>query len=419
MRHYIALSVAISLFLVPWLAVNYPDKADLIVAEIRSIGSQLAAVVLHNPRTVAQLQEKYNSQNKSSQQNKIKVVIVPGHEPNFGGTEYGDIKERDLVVGIADNLARFLQESGKYEVVVTRSQAAWNPVFDAYFKNSEKAIVEWQKDYKAESVQQISMGLPLPPPKVYHNNAPPGVANRLYGITKWSNENAVDVAIHIHLNDYPGHGQRVAGKYSGFSIYTPEEQYFNSKSTRAVSESIFKRLQRYNPVSDLPGESDGIVPERELIAIGANNTADAASLLIEYGYIYEPQFVNPDARDLALKDLAYQTYLGLEDFFNPNGLKNLAITYDTLMLPYTWKETLSPNSKNIADIYALQTALSFERVYPPANRSKNDCPRTGRIGPCTEQAIKDFQKKNGLEITGIVGPQTLEVLNRIYSGRVM
>ncbi len=413
MRHYIALTIAVTLFTVPWLAVNFPDQADYILAGMKNVGSQLAAVITHNPRTIAQLQEKYNNESPTSN-SKVRIVIVPGHEPNYGGAEFGDLKERDLTVSLADDLARFLRENGKYDVIVARTADAWNPTFADYFKNSWNSIIDWQKAHKDESLRILSSGPPQAPPKVYHNSAPNDVAYRLYGITKWSNENNVDIIIHIHLNDYPGHAWKVPGKYSGFSIYTPETQYANGTTTYAISEAVFKRLKKYNPVSDFPGESDGIVEERELIAVGASNTADAASMLLEYGYLYEPQFTNPDTRKLALEDLAFQTYIGLEDFFNPNGSKSLAALYDTLVLPHNWKWVLSENSKANEDIYALQTALLVDGVYPPTDKSKNDCPRTGKIGPCTISAVKAFQKKYNINENGI-GEKTVRKLNNLYS----
>lgn len=413
MRHYIALAIAITLFTVPWFAVNFPDQADFVLSQMTDISGQLAAVITRNPRTVAGLQNKYAIENKKGSP-KVKIILMPGHEPNFGGAEFGDLKERNMTVELAVALEGFLRNNGKYEVVVARDDNSWNPILDDYFKNSWNSIIDWQKVHKEESLRIISSNPPKDPPKVVHNPAPDDVAYRLYGITKWSNENNVDIVIHIHFNDYPGHEWKVPGEYSGFSIYTPEAQYANGTTTRAISESVFKRLQKYNPVSNFPGESDGIVEERELIAVGASNTSDAASMLIEYGYLYEPQFTNPDAHKIAIKDLAFQTYLGLEDFFNPKGSKLLATTYDTLLLPHIWSRVLSENSKTTEDIYALQTALLVDGLYPPTDKSKNDCPRTGKIGPCTLSSIELFQKKYGIKENGF-GEKTIGKLNKLYS----
>lgn len=417
MRHYIALSIAVTLFTVPWLATTFPNQTDYFVALMKDIGNQVAAVIVHNPRTVAGLQKKY-SVDAQKGITKIRILLVPGHEPGYGGAEYVSMKERNMTVDLAEQLGMFLSANNKYQVVMTRDDQAWNPIFQDYFKTQWNNIIEWKKDHTQESLRKIAMSAPLPPPKVYHNSAPDDVAYRLYGMTKWSNENNVDIAIHIHFNDYPGHSRTGQGKYTGFAVYSPEKQYANGTTTRAIAETIYKRLSKYNPVSDFPGESEGIIDERELIAIGANDTADAASLLVEYGYIYESQFTNPDAYKLAIKDLAFQTYLGLEDFFNPKGSSSLAAVYDTLILPHTWRTNLSETSGATRDIYALQTALLVDGVYPPKNKSKNDCPRTGTLGPCTKLAVEVFQKKYGIKEKG-VGEKTVEKLNSLYGLRAM
>lgn len=415
MRHYIALYLAITIFTVPWFATTYPEKTRQLVSWIDSIGDQMAAVIVHNPRTISGLQQKYAGVSKNGSTAKIRILLMPGHEPNYGGAEYREMKERDMNVDLTDQLATFLSANDRYQVIVARGKQEWNPIFDNYFKKEWDNIIEWQKSHREESIRRIATSGPLPPPKIYHNKAPDNVAYRLYGLTKWSNENEVDIAIHVHFNDYPGHQRSAPGEYTGFSIYSPEKQYANGTTTRAISETIFRRLAKYNPVSDLPGESDGIIEERELIAVGANDTADAASLLIEYGYIYEPQFVSSDMYKTAISDLAFQTYLGLEDFFNPRGSSSLAAVYDTLVLPYTWRSTISENANQVKDVYALQTALSADGVYPPKDKTKNDCPRTGKIGPCTKAAIKIFQEKYNIEENGI-GEKTIGELNRRYSG---
>ncbi len=251
-------------------------------------------------------------------------------------------------------------------------------------------------------------------PGVEHQTVPNDVAYRIYGIDKWVDENDIDIVIHVHFNDYPGHG-KVPGDYSGFTIYVPQKEYDNSSTTQALADTVFKRLAKYNPVSDLPGESGGIVQDQDLIAIGAYNSVDAASMLIEYGYLYEPQFTNDDLRSPAIKDLAFQTYLGLQDFFDPKNAVSLTGSLDTLMMPHKWSNPITSNSAKASDIFALQTALVIDGDYPPPNRSKNDCPRTGTLGPCTKVAVQAFQKK--FDITdekGIVGPKTIDVLNNVF-----
>jgi hypothetical protein len=292
--------------------------------------------------------------------------------------------------------------------------------FSTYFINEWNNIVAFLRDNKEENLKKISSSTSTPPvlKKVEHNSARTDVALRLYGLNKWGNENNIDIAIHVHFNDYPRRNQTSPGVYSGFSVYVPEREYDNSPTTKAVAKTIFRRLAKYNPVSDLPIEDGGIVEEPDLIAIGAHNTSNAASMLIEYGYIYEPQFQNAVTRSKTMKDMAFQTYLGIQDFFGSGN--DVSFAYDTLMLPYNWDENVSAKNANPEDALALQTALLLDGFYPGAGKTKNDCPRTGKVGPCTLNALSEFQKRYGIKgEEGYVGEKTRLLLNGKYSIRVM
>lgn len=58
---------------------------------------------------------------------------------------------------------------------------------------------------------------------------------------------------------------------------------------------------------------------------------------------------------------------------------------------------------------SLQDCLKYEGVFPTNVSS------SGVYGSVTTQAVKDFQKKYGLEQVGLVGPQTTEKLKELYS----
>ncbi|MEI8327513.1 MAG: N-acetylmuramoyl-L-alanine amidase [Candidatus Taylorbacteria bacterium] len=414
MRHYLGIFLAVTLLVIPWFSFTYPQEMSVAISAISSFGEQLAAVITsHNPKTVADIQSRYSEASKKDSDKKVRIMIVPGHEPNYGGAEFGLIKERELNVELGQYLEQFLASNSHYEVYISRSKDAWSANLAAYFKNNWTDIIAWVKANRAEVSHLISIGtVKKPVATVIHNKAPTDVAYRLFGITKWSNENDIDIVIHIHFNDHTGHSKNTPGDHSGFAIYIPEKQYGNSTTTLAVANTIFKRLEKYNPVSDLPGESTGIVEEPDLIAIGAANTSNAASMLIEYGYIYEAQLVNPALRSSALKDLAFQTYLGLQDFFDVNSVAG-TFSYGTLLIPHQWNNIVTKNDgASSPDIYALQTALVMDGTYPPGDKSLNDCPRSGAIGPCTVSALAEFQKRYGItDEKGIIGSKTRSVLN--------
>ena len=92
MRYYLVSFLAIAVFVVPWTAANYPGLADEMVATVGRTGSELAAVVLaHDPVTVDALKSGYAAA-EAPGGTKIRILIVPGHEPDYGGAEYGSLK---------------------------------------------------------------------------------------------------------------------------------------------------------------------------------------------------------------------------------------------------------------------------------------------------------------------------------------
>jgi N-acetylmuramoyl-L-alanine amidase len=344
---------------------------------------------------------------------KVRVLVVPGHEPHYGGANFGKLYEHDLTVELGKYLETFLKNNSRYQVTVSRDADSWNGMLASYFNSHMNEITAWQQQAKKTAPAFSSSG-EQSTSTVMHVSAPSFAAFRLFGITKWANENKTDLMIHLHLNDTPERKKNMAGKYSGFSIYVPALQNGNSSSTKGIANAVFKRLSLYNPVSDYPPESKGIIQDPDLIALGVNNTANSASMLIEYDYLYQPQFVNAKVRSVALKDLAYQTYLGVEDYFSKVDNISVASRYYPSRV-YVWKTrvtSMGPN--NPKDIYALQTALIMDGDYPPIGKTKNECPHSGNIGACTKASLAIFQKKYGITGESFGGKKTFAKLNAIY-----
>jgi len=377
-----------------------------------SIRQNLAAVFLHESITITDLKSRYDGAGQGK--TKVRVLIVPGHEPAYGGAEYKDLNEGDMNVELAGYLEKFLKNDSHYDVMLSRGVNGWDRALSAFFNESSEKISRFINENHDNMLHLVNNGSVVKVMDgIKHSKAPKDVALRLYGINMWADENKIDVLIHVHFNDYPRKNAGMLGKYSGFAIYVPERQYSNATTTRALADAVYKRLAKYNPTSDLPKEKAGVIEEQDLIAIGSNNTLEAPSMLIEYGYIYESQFADSKVRKLVLKDLAFQTYLGMGDFFGDRGT---AYAYDTLLLPYVWDSTFTRIKSDKNDVLALQTALMAEGLYPVSPKNKNDCPRTGTFGECTSSALEEFQRKYGIKSEkNMVGKETAKVLNRLYS----
>jgi len=357
--------------------------------------------------TIADLQAKYAAYATTGQ--KIRVIVVPGHEAGRGGADFADVHESDLVLPIAHALTTMLASDPHFEVLETRTAAGWNEPFSSYFQSGMKAIKKFVDANKRAESQALRHGtIETNEDNVAHNAAPDDVAYRLFGITKWGDENGADLAIHVHLNDAPNHGINAPGIYTGFAIYVPDHQFSNGEASMAFGNAIAARFGAYHATSTFPGEAAGVIEDQELIALGAHDTASFPSVLIEYGYIYEPQLWHPQARTIASTDYAYETYLGIRDALGAP----LASKYGTNILPYPFTGT-PPAATSSPDAYALQTALHRLGYYPPAGKSFSDCPVSGLMGPCTTDALKAFQKAQKLEQTGGLGPQTRAALKRL------
>jgi len=339
----------------------------------------------------------------------VRILVVPGHDNEYSGTEYRGILESDLNVELGEYLTNYLRREPKFQVYLIRNQTGYDKDYLNYLNVHEEEIIEFQKHHKIimETLSEFDM-IESNDVSYKSNKSLSDIAKRLYGINKWSNDNGMDIVLHVHFNDYPGREFWSGGKYSGSTIYIPDRQYSNSKISRSVAEPISKFLSKFFAQSDLPIEKDkqGIKETQSFIAPGAFNTLDAAGLLIEYGYIYEPQFTNPNTRESVLREMAWQTYLGVLDFFGGGSEKG------SLILPYRWNFDLKKGTNDNRDVLALQFFLTNEGFYPPQSSDFNDCPVSGSFGNCTLQAVKDFQEKYSImPSSGFVGELTRKRLN--------
>lgn len=392
---------------------GYDSKVGTLIAG-NSMG---ASVFFTQSTTSADLQNAFNT--ASSTNKKLKILIVPGHEPDFGGAEYRDVKERDLNADLALSLAQYLVEDGHYEVTMTRGKDGWNPQFENYFATHAEEIKAFVSAQKQEMARLVEEGkVVTKSDKVPHNDAPDDVALRLFGINKWANEHNIDIVIHVHFNDNVPRKVNTPGEHNGFTIYTPEHQYSNAQPSADIAQYVFKRLSKMFPVSSLPGEDSGVVEDQSLIALGSSNSVDSASILIEYGYIYEPQFKTPSVRAVALKELAFQTYLGLADFFKKPALS--ISPHESTLLPYEGKKIVKKTTNANKEVFALQAALADKGFYPPENYSKNDCPLSGLFGPCTQSALAQFQNEFSIKgEKGIVGTKTRAELHNLFQPNIL
>jgi len=403
--------ITISLVLFSVFILNIPSEKY-----VKNVTEWLASVSIFHQKVSANDLRKEYAYNNIYGTRQINILVVPGHDKSGGGgTQFRSIKESELNLELATYLYEFLKEDKKFNVLITRDKSGYLPVFSNYFRDEKENIIAFRDKHGKIMNSAIEQGWVDSNNGIEHNFAPNETAIKLYGINRWINQNKMDIVLHVHFNDYPGRKHDTVGKYSGFSIYVPESQYSNGKTSKEFASFLLKRINTRLPISNLKQESNGIVEDQELIAIGSKNTLDAVSALIEYGYIYEPQFRNSKTKSLMLKEMAYQTYKGVVDFFEDGDQDKNTILADTTLLPHLWEKDLEYGTYNNDSTLYLQVALIKENLYPPKNKSVQNCPVTGLFGPCTLESVKEFQKQNDISPTGYVGPQTRSILNEKYS----
>lgn len=304
---WIALTVALCIFALAWTSDNFQYFS------FDDMRRAVAGVFFVDSITVGELKEAYAKALRG--EGKVKVLIVPGHDNKSWGTEYNGVREADLTVAAGEALAAQFAKNSAYDATLLRDKNGYLPAFETYF-TEHKDVVSTEVVAKKKIMKDLlAAGSVERLDGVKHNKAALGVALRLYAINQWANENGFQLILHLHFNDFGGRTPRTTGKYTGFALYVPDGQYSNAKASYAVAEALFAEFSPLFQKSNLPKENAGIVPDQSLIAVGAYNTLNAVSVLIEYAYIYEAPLRTQAGRKEAIERYADTTFRGVERFF--------------------------------------------------------------------------------------------------------
>ena len=247
----------------------------------------------------------------------IKILLVPGHDAEIWGAQYGNTKEANMNLAVASRIYDIFKKDKRFGVYITRDDLGYTKEFADYFTNQQKAILAFKENAKKEMKDNIFLGNFIKKINPPHLVVSQDMSIKLYGINKWADENNIDAVIHIHFNDYPRKNKWTIGKYAGFAIYIPEGQMVNSYDSGQLAANIFTELKKKYTTSTYGKELGGLIPDQTLIALGSNGTLllSVRSVLIEYGYIYEKKFRNYNTRHQAYKDMAALTAQGIKNYF--------------------------------------------------------------------------------------------------------
>lgn len=351
------------------------------------------------------VQQKYESGNT------IRILIVPGHDDQFSGAQFGKTVEADIALSLGKKIVEKLSANPQFFVTITRNDEGYIPELSDYFINNEKEIHAFIKDKKKKTARAIDTGKIIIEDQITHNDAPSDVAYRLYAINKWANENKYDLILHIHFNDYWPRSTGAAGEYGGFTVYMPDKALVNGAVSKPFADAIGSRLRKTWYPSNLPIEKEmanenGVVPDFKLIALGSNMTLSVPSILVEYSYIYE-SLISPELFDFTSSVMAEATAIGIFEYVGKT-------IHDIGNVSYEWKSLVSSSPKRKDDVVALQYALHEIGMYPPKNFTREKCPFSGIFGPCTKASVQQFQKSKQLMASGVLTPSTRSALNELF-----
>lgn len=365
-----------------------------------SVRHQFASLFFADDLTPEEIRRDYYAR-------RLKVLIVPGHDNIDGGTSYKGTFEAVYTAKIGNYLFDYLNKNPNIEVLMTRNESGYTKEFADYFSREQQAIAAFIDRSRGYFKQlSASNAVQTAPPPMAHIRANGRVTNILYGINRWANDNDVDIVFHIHLNDSPKKSSHSG--YDGYSMYIPDPSFPNYLPSRKIAEALSENFSRYWAKSNLHLESDTIIEDSDLIAVGSYGSLRSASVLLEYGYIYESRFQT----DIMLKEAAFRTYQGLLSYFGDE--KKLA-KESAWFLPYEWERPLSYGVLRNNDVAAFQSALSLLGFYPPAGTSPRDCPVSGNFKNCTRDALSAFQSRYGISEQGEFGPETRGKLNELFA----
>lgn len=248
------------------------------------------------------------------QNKKIKILIVPGHEPNAGGAdEFKTIKERDLNLQLSLLLKDDLSKNTNLNVILARDRNGWNPDLKNYVETGSTTIMNWVSDLKSKMMAKAASGtIDLIDPNMKHNVAASNAVLFLYGTNKWISENNIDLVLHVHFNSNP----KINGKpiFSGYCMYIPEKQYSNSSSSRIFANYINTEISKIENPSTMKQEKDIIIEDQQLISAGTYDTLKIPSVTVEYAYIYEPMMLSSSTRNNFIEQAASSTATAIYNY---------------------------------------------------------------------------------------------------------
>jgi len=105
-------------------------------------------------------------------------------------------------------------------------------------------------------------------------------------------------------------------------MYVPDGQYNNASSSLIFANYLDAEISKIEKKSNMPQESQIIIPDQQLIATGNFDTLKIPSVVVEYAYIYEPMMLSSSTRNKFIETAASSTATALENYIKNELIKN-------------------------------------------------------------------------------------------------
>mgnify|MGYP001587081250 CR=1 FL=1 len=245
-----------------------------------------------------------------------RILVIPGHEPTSGGASFRDTHERDLALELSILIADELIHDGKFDAIISRDASLWLPELADHFVARKEDILSFKRRHQFWERFLYIIGLrPKGDRGDAHTEVSDETAIHLYGTNLWANENDIDLVLSVHFNDDFRKADQ-PGRSRGFTVFIPGDGLHNASTSLAIGRSLYAELKKVIPVTISDKVREGIFPSNSLIALGAYNTLDASSVLVEYGFVYEPQFQSERSRAYAFEVMAKATVAGILEHYS-------------------------------------------------------------------------------------------------------
>ena len=220
----------------------------------------------------------------------IQIVIDPGHGGKDPGAMRGSIKEKNIVLGISKQLARYLNQDPLFEAHLTRTH-------DRYLTLRERLAVARQK--RADCFIAIHAD-------AFWNHSAHGVSVYALSERGASSEAARWLANQDNHSELMGGARLNQHSLSLSHLLMSLQQDATVSSSLRLGQSILKALSK---ITTLHHQSVGQA------AFVVLKSPDILSLLIETGFVSHSREAAQLSQLKYQKHLAYQIYSGLKEHF--------------------------------------------------------------------------------------------------------